>query len=461
MDSAPTETLMIAIFGLMLVVFVGAVAVAAIAKRRSQSDSSDGQKEILKAMTQNNHPLPASAPEPPSDPLERHAHYIGIENRARDDALFIASNAEEGSRVWVLAGPGPVGAVALGAARHLDSLGHIATSQLMHYPDKLGEEAGREFKTLTAARLPAIESPTPRSFDGAKRLVVGADRSLLPEPRLKDLDSILEAAEAEGLDVVELGAFDAGFHPGVPSIEDAVIPVPDRPLSREDVRLLDSLAQEHYGILGAALMENAGFWGARECYLVASDLAEQKGAESPAITVLCGRGNNGGDGFVMARHLHHWGVTPRVFLLGTKERVTDDNGSNMRLLESQGVKVTPIFDDSQWPMVEESLAGSHLVIDAVLGTGMTGTVRGAAVDAIQRMNAAREKGCWILAVDGPSGIDCNTGEPLGHCVTADVTVTFAASKSGFQLGQGPALCGKVVLADIGLPREIYRRQQGA
>ena len=396
MSVLPTETFVIIILALMLMIFIGAVAMAALAKWKSgdgaKAEQASMEKEILAAMKQTDHPLPAPVPEPPTDPLERHAHLIALENRARDAALRIAGETADAADILVLAGPGPLGAVALAAIRRLDSLGLRATAQLMHHEKKLGEEGQRELHTLKAARLSVIESPTPRPLDGVTRVLVGVTPETLPETRQQDLEAILRNADAAGIPVDVLDAFDARYRPPAPRMEDPVIPVPSQALSREDSRLLDSLAQEHYGILGAALMENAGFWGAREAYLVASDLAEQKGADVPVVTVLCGRGNNGGDGFVIARHLHHWGATPRVFLLGMKDRVTDDNGSNMKLLEAEGVKVTPIFDESQWPMVSESLDGSHLIVDAVLGTGMTGTVRGAAVEAIRFMNAAREKG---------------------------------------------------------------------
>ena len=140
--------------------------------------------------------------------------------------------------------------------------------------------------------------------------------------------------------------------------------------------------------------------------------------------------------------------------------MSDDARANLDYLESEGVKVSSLFDDAQWPLVEAAFSEAHLVVDALLGTGMSGAVRGLAVEAIRRLNAAREgeRGAWVLAVDSPSGLDGNTGEPLGCCVRADVTVTFAAPKAGFSKGRGPEHCGKVVLADIGLPREIYRRR---
>ncbi len=488
MMGIPTETTLLLILACMATVVIGAVAIGLVIKKRLKADESESQglpspTEISEAMNLPEETRPPSIPEAPSDALMQHLEIISIENRARDEALRIAcelgytcethststtaqagadSENGHGHQLWILVGPGPLGAVALAIVRHLDSLGFPATPQLLQYPDRLGPQARTQLKTLTSARLPVIEQPSPRPLDGISGLISGVERDLLPLSRQQDLEAISQAAAEEGMAVDELEAFEASYQSPAPLLEDPVMPVPEQILSREEVRLLDSLAQDHYGMEGAALMENAGYWAAREAFLIAASLAENEeedsGSEPAAVTVLCGRGNNGGDGFVIARHLLHWGLQPRVFLLGEKERVTDDSGSNMRLLEAEGVKVTPLFDESQWPMLEQTLAASKLIIDALLGTGMTGNVRGPAVKVIQMINAAHEKGSWVLAVDGPSGLDCNTGEPLGSVVTADVTVTFAANKMGFERGQGPKHCGKIVRADIGLPREIYRRR---
>jgi NAD(P)H-hydrate epimerase len=189
--------------------------------------------------------------------------------------------------------------------------------------------------------------------------------------------------------------------------------------------------------------------------------ADAADREHRAVAVVCGRGNNGGDGLVVARHLFNWGLSPGVFLLGQKDKLTDDAASNLALLEREGLKVTPLFDESQWPMLEAALSQAGLVVDAVLGTGMTGVVRGQAAQAIEMINAARGRGAKVLALDCPSGLDCNTGEPLGACVEADETVTFGARKVGFRCGQAPRLCGRVTLVSIGLPRDLYRRHTPA
>ncbi|MCK6474160.1 MAG: NAD(P)H-hydrate epimerase [Planctomycetes bacterium] len=405
--------------------------------------------------------LKRNLPDTPNDPVERHRRTIAVENRARSEACRLAAEYRDApsAHLWLLAGPGPLGAAAMAAARHLDALGLETTVQQMSFADKLGPEAARERKTMQAARLRLLESPAPRALTGVSRLVIGIDEAMLSEARRGDLNAILHAAEQEGIPVERMEEFSPHFSPPPPQDGDVVIPVPEVTLTREESRQLDALAQQHYSIAGVALMENAGYWAAREAWRAAHDVAESKGESRPRVAVVCGKGNNGGDGFVIARLLQQWGLPGEVFVLGMKNQVSDDARKNLQLFELDR-KVAPIIDDSQWPQLEAALADAHLIVDAVLGTGMTGPVRGPAAEAIARMNAAREKGAWILAVDCPSGLDCNSGEPLGACVTADLTVTFAGMKAGFTKGQGADHCGRIVVADIGLPREIYRRRKG-
>lgn len=456
-DTAMLNALLVA-GAIFAVVVLGVVAAIVIHKQRKLLLGPQREEALLSL------PPSLAVPALPAAPVnstERHRQEVAIENMARDLACRLAKERDAGARsgaVWILAGSGPLGAVAMALARHLEALNIEATVQQMQYTDRLGEEACAQRKILIASKLRLLESPAPRPLHGVARLIVGAPLDLLSEARQGDLERIWAAAQAEGIPVEALDDFSPFYASPPPEPDDPLIPVPGVALTREETRMLDASAQQAYGLSGAALMENAGYWAAREAYLMALSIAAEQG-QPPALTVVCGRGNNGGDGFVAARHLLHWGCTPAVFLLGMKDKVSDDAGRNLGLLEEEGVKVTPLFDETQWPLLAEALRGTHLIVDALLGTGMTGPVRGPALEAIRLMNAARGQGAKIVALDGPSGIDCNTGEPLGACVHADVTVTFAANKLGFTQGQGSELCGHVVLADIGLPREIYRRRE--
>lgn len=450
------------IAAILFVAIIASAAITIVIKRRKilglGKDFSPLPVDVPKLPVEL---LKRSMPDAPNDPIERHRQAIAVENRARSEACRLAAEyrAAPGAHLWLLAGPGPLGASAMAAARHLDALGIETTVQQMSFADKLGPEAARERKTMQAARLRLLESPAPRPLTGVSRLVVSIDEALLSEARRGDLDAIVHAADQAGIPVERLEAFSPHFSPPPPQDGDVVIPVPEATLTREESRQLDALAQQHYGIAGVALMENAGYWAAREAWRAAHDVAESKGESRPRVAVVCGKGNNGGDGFVIARLLQQWGLPGDVFVLGMKNQVSDDSRKNLQLFELDR-KVAPIIDDSQWPQLDAALADAHLIVDAVLGTGMTGPVRGPAGEAIARMNAARAKGAWIFAVDCPSGLDCNTGEPLGACVTADLTVTFAGMKAGFTQGQGAEHCGRIVVADIGLPREIYRRRGG-
>ncbi|MCZ7647352.1 MAG: NAD(P)H-hydrate epimerase [Planctomycetota bacterium] len=446
-----------------MIVFLMLLAVAAIAalKKRPRYDAAPALPPL--DMLRDELALPA--PEPPEDRGARHRHETALAGRARFEACRIAADLGLRGRgegrpagpVRVLAGPGPTGALALAVARHLEAFGVEVSAQLVLPAAKLGAEARRERLTLERARVKILDGLAQRELGPLARLVMGVEDAYLPRMRREDVSALALEARKLHVAVDRLEAFDAVFVPPPPDLDDLVIPVPETPLTREETRLLDSTAQEHYGIPGEALMEHAGYWAARETFLAARDLAARAG-EEPRVTVLCGRGNNGGDGMVIARHLFWWGVVPRVILLGARERCSEDCRNNLDLLAEEGVKTAPLLDASQWPAFAEDLNGSHLIVDALLGTGMSGAVRGETVEAIARIDAAREHGAWVLAVDGPSGLDVNTGEPLGACVRADLTVTFAAPKVGFLKGQGPELCGQVILADIGLPRDLYLRK---
>ena len=434
------------------------------------------------------------APAKPAGTLDRHRLLTAVENRGRHEACRIALELESKvsaadsdaaaneqdektpARVWLIAGPGPLGASAMAAARHLDSLGLQATVQTIQYVDKLGDDALIQRRILQAMRARLIESPHPQSLAGIQLLAIAADAEKLAETRRKGLEEIIRRAKEQGIPFEEWEEFSPHFAPPPPAEPgqprgpgDVVIPVPDVAVTREDARLLDTLGIDAFKIPGGALMENAGYGAARTAFLMAREIEHAPAPDgtkrtagwTASIVVICGKGNNGGDGLVVARHLLQWGHPQdrlKVFLLGLKNRVTDDTRRNLVLLEKAGLKVIPLFDAAQWPSVDEALKEADLLIDGVLGTGMLGAVRGWPAEMIPKMNAQRARGAKILALDCPSGLDCNTGLPLGMCIEADVTVTFAALKTGFALGEAPRLCGKIEVVDIGLPREIYRRR---
>jgi len=215
-----------------------------------------------------------------------------------------------------------------------------------------------------------------------------------------------------------------------------------RSLTRAEVREVDRAAIEDYGVPGVVLMENAGAGAAR--------LLESMGITGPVV-IACGKGNNGGDGFVIARHLDNAGHTVRILLACPATDLRGDAAVNLAIVEKSGLDIRCMAeaDQAAW---EHELADAAWIVDALLGTGLTGPPAGPISEAIQAINAVRSRGSRVLAVDLPSGLDCDTGKPLGACVVADVTATFVARKQGSDTPGSEAVTGTVEVIGIGAPR---------
>lgn len=213
-------------------------------------------------------------------------------------------------------------------------------------------------------------------------------------------------------------------------------------LTREVLRALDRRAIEEYGIPGLVLMENAGRACAQEALRL---LAEARGP----VLVLCGPGNNGADGLVVARTLWNHGLDVRASFVGAPAalaRGSQDFRTNLHLWHGLGQPLPCVASAEQ---LTAELARARLVVDALFGTGLTRALEDPWRAAIRALNLARRP---VLAVDVPSGLDADSGAELGAAVRADVTVSFVARKAGFARGRGPELCGRVVVAEIGIPR---------
>lgn len=226
-------------------------------------------------------------------------------------------------------------------------------------------------------------------------------------------------------------------------------PTSSRPdgLTRAEVRELDRRAVEDFGLPGIVLMENAGRG--------AADLAARLWPEARTFAIACGGGNNGGDGCVIARHLELLGKTVRILLAVEPEAVKGDAAIALAVAVRGAVPVVPLAGaaPAEWG---RHLAGAEVVIDALLGTGASGAPRGtvaAAIEAIQAWRAATPGG-RVLAVDLPSGLDCDSGDTPGACVRSDATATFVAPKRGFQLPDARAFTGPVHVVGIGAPRRL-------
>ncbi len=212
-------------------------------------------------------------------------------------------------------------------------------------------------------------------------------------------------------------------------------------LSRRQVREFDRLAIEQWGVPSVVLMENAGRNAADaiDSYL--------RGAAGKSVAIVAGTGNNGGDGFVIARHLQMRGAEVMVFLIGEPERMTPDAATNFAILRKLGIRIRPCPSEAIRDLAED-LRRFDLVVDALGGTGISGALRGDLAAAVGQTNACGKK---VVAVDIPTGLDCDTGQAEGPAIKADLTVTMVARKQGFDAPGAEAYTGKVVVVDIGVP----------
>jgi len=246
-----------------------------------------------------------------------------------------------------------------------------------------------------------------------------------------------------------------------------------RPLSRQEVRRLDVQAVEELALPTLILMENAGRgaagWLAELAGAVPPDAGGRlflpppsaqgqdfpRGPALPPVLVLCGAGNNGGDGGVVARHLDAWGFSVRVVWFTYSHQLQGDAAAQWAILEKSGVEQSAWFDANP----EESeldparlaalLADADWLVDGLLGTGLSRPVEGPLRTVIEAMNRS---GKPIFALDLPSGLDADTGQPLGVAVRACATATFVAAKLGFTAPGAADYTGEVAVIDIGLPR---------
>jgi len=215
-----------------------------------------------------------------------------------------------------------------------------------------------------------------------------------------------------------------------------------RPISREESRRIDRRAIEEYGLPGLVLMENAGRGVA--------DLLERLGISGPVV-ICCGKGNNAGDGFVIARHLDLRGYAVRVLVWAEAAELTGDAGVNFRAIQRAGVPLTLFGKGHDRDRLDAALTGVAWIVDALLGTGARGEPRSPLDAVIDQLNASRAS---KLAVDLPSGLDCDTGQAAAHTFLAAHTCTFIAPKLGFQATDAPLYTGQVHVLDIGAPRRL-------
>lgn len=219
-------------------------------------------------------------------------------------------------------------------------------------------------------------------------------------------------------------------------------------LSRQAIRQIDRLAIEEYQMPGVILMENAGRGTAR---VALEMLAPPAGKQA---VILAGPGNNGGDGYVIARHLHNAGVQTTTVLCCDPAKLQGDALTNYQIISNMRLDIRRFAGLEDLDSTAEMLKTADLVVDALLGTGFSGKVRSPMAELIGRVNDLRPP--RVLAVDIPSGLDADTGIPGNACIRAHTTCTFVAQKQGFP--KAAEYTGRVIVVDIGVPRELLPPQ---
>lgn len=218
----------------------------------------------------------------------------------------------------------------------------------------------------------------------------------------------------------------------------------DQTVTRDQARLVDARAVSDYGMIGPMLMESAGRGVADKlCAL---------GIDGP-VAICCGGGNNGGDGYVVARYLEARGYAVRVLALADPAGLRGDAALNHGILARSDVPIVcPTADQ-----LARHLEGCAWIVDALLGTGARGEPRSPIAEAIQGINAAQKR---VLAIDVPSGLDCETGQAAAQTIVAEHTCTFVATKPGFLLPAAARFVGQVHVVDIGVPRKLLEEVLG-
>jgi len=215
--------------------------------------------------------------------------------------------------------------------------------------------------------------------------------------------------------------------------------------SAAQMREMDRKTIEDYSVPGIVLMENAAL---RLVDVLVDRYAPLRGKR---IAIVCGKGNNGGDGLAIARHLGaRFGANVTVHLASDPSGYRGDAAANYKMAQAFGLKIRQ-FETRDW-----GPGGCDLIIDALLGTGITGAVEGAFAKIIEAMNRS---GAPIVAVDLPSGLETDTGNVTGTCVRAALTVTFALPKYGLMVYPGADYAGEVVVADIGMPQTVMQNDE--
>src|SRR6266850_165603 len=218
-----------------------------------------------------------------------------------------------------------------------------------------------------------------------------------------------------------------------------------RVLNTQQMREADRQTIDEIGIPSIVLMENAGRQAVAAMEAAFEDLASSK------VAVICGRGNNGGDGFVVARTLGQRGIEATVFLLGSVAEVRGDARTNLEILGRVGLTVVEITTAQEWELHFSEISECDLLVDAIVGTGFHGPLTGLLETVVADVNGL---GAPVVAIDLPTGVSADSHELEGEAIEASMTVTLAAPKIPLILPPADSHSGDLVIADIGIPLPI-------
>lgn len=218
-------------------------------------------------------------------------------------------------------------------------------------------------------------------------------------------------------------------------------------VTAQEMRQIDQQTIEHIGIPGAVLMEHAGSAVARAL--------RQHFPECKNIGIIVGKGNNGGDGLVVARQLAHAGQPIQIFLVSPPESFAGDALVNLQIAQKLGLPITPVLSEVNIGELKSQIVSADLIVDSIFGTGLRGGVRGFTGDVIECINGS---GKPVIAIDLPSGLSADTGIAGGACIQANYTVTMGLPKRGNLIHPGDTLTGQLEVADIGFPLSVIDGQ---
>ncbi len=220
-------------------------------------------------------------------------------------------------------------------------------------------------------------------------------------------------------------------------------------VTSQEMREIDHKAIKENNLSNLDLMENAGLTIFQSLKNIYADLRLKK------IIIFSGSGNNGGDGFVVARHLNDFGVKAKVFLLAPFNKIKGEAGENLNIIDKMGVELIEV-EIKKLEEIQEAIQNSDLIIDAILGTGLKGRVTGLKAKIIDLINVVGKE---VVAIDVPSGLNADTGKIEGPCIKAIHTIALALPKIGLLLFPGASYAGKVTVVNIGIPSYLLKNKK--